>query len=178
MKQRFPLSATDPPAPSLIASVLDARYKTLDIISEAHRSAVWESIKADTPIDVASVTGGEVIETPSKKKKKEKQDINGLDILFGTSAAASTVQSSGDELRTYQLDRSISRVEDPLAWWKSNEAKYRWLAVLARRYLSMTATSVQPERVFCVPGLILNKRLSALSTEHANMLIFLNRNCY
>ena len=43
------------------------------------------------PIDVASVSGGEVIETPSKKKKKEKQDINGLDILFGTNAAASTV---------------------------------------------------------------------------------------
>ena len=129
------------------------------------------------PIDVASVSGGEVTE-PASKKKKAKKDINGLDILFGTSAVASTMQNSGDELRTYQLDRSISRVEDSLAWWKSNEVKDRWLAVLARRYLSMTATSVQPERVFSVPGLILNKRLSALSTEHANMLIFLNRNCY
>ena len=80
LKQRFPLSATDLAAPSLIASALDARYKTLDIISEGHRSAVWESIKADTPIDVASVSGGEVIEPPSKKKKAKE---HGCDILFG-----------------------------------------------------------------------------------------------
>ena len=75
LKQHFPLSAMDPPPPSLLASALDPRYKTLDFISEAHHSAVWESIKADMPIDVASVSGGEVIETPSKKKKA-KQDIN------------------------------------------------------------------------------------------------------
>ena len=47
------------------------------------------------PIDVALASGGEVIE-PLSKKKKAKED--GLDILFGTSAAAITVQSSGDEL--------------------------------------------------------------------------------
>ena len=108
------------------------------------------------PIDAASVSGGEVTE-PASKKKKAKKDINGLDIFFGTSAVASTMQNSGDELRSYQLDHSISRVEDPLAWWKSNEAKYHWLAVLARQCLSMTATSMPPERMFSVPGLILNK---------------------
>ena len=100
----------------------------MDFISEAHRSAAWESMKADMPIDVARVSGGQVIEPPSKKKKA-KEDINGLDILFSISAAASTVQSSGDELRTSQLDCSISRVQDPLAWGKGNEAKYPWLAV-------------------------------------------------
>lgn len=185
MKQRFPLSTVAPPL-SLIASALDPRYKTLDFIPEENRAVVWKRIQEEIPSEAVADLEAETlgtasanIEHPSKKAKRKEDEVkSGLDILFG---AANEVSSSGqrpeDELKAYQHDRTISRAEDPLAWWKANETKYPRLAILTRRYLSITATSVPSERVFSVAGLILNKRRSALSAEHANILIFLNKNC-
>ena len=37
---------------------------------------------------------------------------------------------------------------DPLQWWKLNATWYPCVSVLARKYLSISATSVPSERVF------------------------------
>jgi len=44
---------------------------------------------------------------------------------------------------------------DPLVWWKQNATCYPYLASLARKYLTIPATSVPAERAFSLTGHIL-----------------------
>ena len=45
-----------------------------------------------------------------------------------------------------------------LDWWKAKKEEYPTLARLARKYLCVSGTSTQAERVFSCMGLLLNKR--------------------
>jgi len=71
---------------------------------------------------------------------------------------------------------SAPSVGDPLSWWKEHEAKYPRLATLARRFLSVMATSVPSERVFSKSGWIANKRRCSLSDEKLSLLTFISCN--
>jgi len=46
----------------------------------------------------------------------------------------------------------------------------------ARRFCTILATSVQPERLFSATGRVISKLRSQLLPEHAEMLVFLNKN--
>lgn len=65
---------------------------------------------------------------------------------------------------------------DPLSWWKYHEYLYPNLAVLAKRYLAIPATSVPSERVFSTAGDIVTATRSALSTDSVDKLVFLKKN--
>lgn len=45
----------------------------------------------------------------------------------------------------------------PLQWWRLNRHKYPILAILARRYLAIPATSAPSERFFSIGALVLSK---------------------
>lgn len=65
---------------------------------------------------------------------------------------------------------------DPLTWWRENEARFRGLNRLARKYLAIPATSAPSERVFSLAGNICNRRRASLSPDHLDALVFLNAN--
>jgi len=67
-------------------------------------------------------------------------------------------------------------VGDPLVWWKEHEAEFPRLARLARRFLSVMATSVPSERLFSKSGWIANKRRCSLSDEKLSLLTFISCN--
>jgi len=78
-----------------------------------------------------------------------------------------------------QLDDNNVEYEarsNPLAWWKKNEKMFPTLAILARRYLCIPATSSPSERLFSTAGLTISKRRNALGDENASAIIFLNKN--
>ena len=50
------------------------------------------------------------------------------------------------------------------------------MAKLAKKYLSIPATSVRSERVFSSGGYIVNNFRSRLLPEHVNLLVFLANN--
>jgi len=50
------------------------------------------------------------------------------------------------------------------------------LAVFARKYLAILATSAPLERVISVAGGVCNGRRASLSPQHLNALVFLNAN--
>ena len=81
------------------------------------------------------------------------------------------------ELQRYLVDLiNVDDDLDPLTWWAGNINRYPTLAILARKYLSVCATSVPSERAFSLAGHIVNERRASLLPETVNMLSFLSDN--
>ena len=78
------------------------------------------------------------------------------------------------EIRRY-IDEGACEVS-PLMWWKQNQSRFPALARMARRYLSVPATSTPSERAFSIAGGIVNKKRACLLPENVSMLIFLYEN--
>jgi len=64
----------------------------------------------------------------------------------------------------------------PLQWWKLNHGEYPNIWMLAKRILSVPATSAPSERVFSVASLIATKKRGSLKPDNVNMLVFLKEN--
>jgi len=65
---------------------------------------------------------------------------------------------------------------NPLDFWQQHESEYPRCALLARKYLSIPATSVQSERLFSASGRVITKSRSRLLPDRAESLVFLNKN--
>ena len=89
-----------------------------------------------------------------------------------------TEESSQDDVEQYRLlvqssaNREVDNYLDPtivvspeknsLDWWRENKYQFPHIAVLARKWLSVTATSTPSERVFSDCGLGLTAKRSRL----------------
>jgi hypothetical protein len=70
----------------------------------------------------------------------------------------------------------VSYEQDPLKWWVLNNGTYPLLSVLAKKYLTIQATSVAPERVISKGVLVVTDHRASLSNEHVSRLIYLSMN--
>ena len=82
------------------------------------------------------------------------------------------------ELQTYQEIPPAIMSEDPAAWWWNQRKTYPLLADLAFSYLCVQAWSTPSERVFSTAGDTISPECSRLLPEKADMIIFLNKNCF
>lgn len=80
------------------------------------------------------------------------------------------------ELRMYLDDAILNRKEDPLIWWKDRQKIYPWLSILARKYLSIVATSVPCERIFSKAGQVITERRNRLKSTNVEKILFLHCN--
>jgi len=80
------------------------------------------------------------------------------------------------EVRQYLEEPNIGRHEDPLVWWKGGVSVYPKLSAMAKRQLSIVATSVPSERVFSKSGQLISERRSRLTAKNVQMVMFLNAN--
>jgi len=79
------------------------------------------------------------------------------------------------QLRRYkQSEESVPKSIDPLVWWKANEYKFPVIAKLAKKYLSIVATSVPSERLFSQAGQVVSQKRARLMPSRVNDLLFLN----
>ena len=79
------------------------------------------------------------------------------------------------ELKMYCNDPVLNRKEDPLLWWKNNEAKFPNLAKIAKKYLGIPATSVPSERLFSKAGELVSKKRNRLKPKNVDLILFLNQ---
>ena len=63
-----------------------------------------------------------------------------------------------------------------LDWWKHNEMFYPRLSILAKKYLSILASSIPSERIFSLSGTLIPKKQSRQSPSKVRLLVFLNKN--
>lgn len=69
----------------------------------------------------------------------------------------------------------IDRKSDPLDWWKLHAMQYPKLAMLARRYLAIPASSAASERLFSKLKLTATTARQGLKPDTLCMLLFVNK---
>ena len=79
-----------------------------------------------------------------------------------------------DELENYVSDTTKIPDDDGLTWWgRFDEVKYPHLAVIARRHLSISASSISSERLFSSGRGIVNYKRNRLAADTNSMLMTL-----
>ncbi|XP_053571595.1 E3 SUMO-protein ligase ZBED1-like [Bombina bombina] len=179
LKRRFsPTGTEELHNVAIIASFLDPRHKHLKFTEDTVKKAVTDKVAELLYLteNGGDVTEGEPSTVVSGPPEKQRRTVTAMATLFGDDYYTEDEMSLQTELDKYMQDECIPPFEDPLAWWKANECKYRKLSRLAKAYLCISATSVPAERVFSAAGLIVNRLRNSLLPEHVDMLIFLNKN--
>ncbi|CAL9685086.1 unnamed protein product [Knipowitschia caucasica] len=119
---------------------------------------------------------------PSKQSKKSP-----LEELFAEEDAMKRTSQEGvmsmesraeREIQTYLEIPSIITSSDPAAWFWNQKQTYPLLSCLAFSYLCVQASSTPSERVFSTAGSTICAERSRLLPEKADMIIFLNKNCF
>ncbi|XP_048852654.1 E3 SUMO-protein ligase ZBED1-like [Brienomyrus brachyistius] len=112
---------------------------------------------------------------PTKKTKKS------LGSYFkkagqGTTHSQPSRASIELELSMYLQAPGPDSETDPLEWWRQHELSFPSVARLAKKYLSIPATSSSSERAFSASGNIITCKRSCLKPNTVDQLVFLALN--
>ncbi|CAM4533447.1 unnamed protein product [Leuciscus chuanchicus] len=157
-----------------MATLLDPRFRTTYI-----DASKLEVVKKRAVSEISALCNSTTEEagpsavqenTPPKKKMT-------LGAFFKNSAPSTTPHPQSEktkietELATYFLIP-----DKTLEWWKLHQPNFPRLSLLAKKYLSIPATSAPSERVFSVGGGIVTCNRACLKPEVVDRLIFLAKN--
>jgi len=115
---------------------------------------------------------------PSKRSRHSLADLLGPTYATAPAKKWKTAEDQAkEEISRYKEDAPLPLgVVNPLDWWKGNQSKYPFLSHMAKKYLCIPGTSVPSERVFSTAGDIITAQRSALTPEHVDQILFLNKN--
>lgn len=114
--------------------------------------------------------------SPEKKRKREDTDDWFQDIMIVGESKTNITDVVHQEVARYLTSARTDTHLTLLQWWKNNGHFYPRLSLLARKYLSVPASSVPCERVFSLAGHLVNKKRARLSKDNIDLIIFLNKN--
>jgi hypothetical protein len=110
---------------------------------------------------------------PSRKKKKSILEL-AKSIRVSEAIATTAVLSKKSEADIYLDEMAVIDLkQDPLIFWKENASRLPALSALARRFLSIPASSGAVERLFSVTGSIQRARRSNLEPRVIEYLLML-----
>ncbi|XP_071702559.1 zinc finger BED domain-containing protein RICESLEEPER 2 isoform X2 [Rutidosis leptorrhynchoides] len=86
----------------------------------------------------------------------QELDDGGSNVSFAEEIARkrrrASMGNSTDELTQYLSEPTAPIFTDVLEWWKVNSTRYPRLSIMARDFLAVQATSIEPEDLFCSKG--------------------------
>ena len=99
---------------------------------------------------------------------------------FLTRCDVNSIADAGDQSRTPTVQQEIARMisvskndQDFCIFWQKHESTMPLLAVQARKYLAISATSVPSERVFSISNYVLRKNRMSLTSKNLKYCMFL-----
>jgi len=148
----------------LTSSFFDSRFKTLDHLSNELKNLVYGIVKQDLQNLSQNSPTINVEETEEEKRIRKLTKKPKVSTTF-------------NEFEAYLLEKEEDIIKgDPLLWWKQNCHKYPLLSRLAKKYLSIQASSAESESTFSdLSNILTDKRLS-LIPETVCKLLFCKRN--
>jgi hypothetical protein len=187
-----------------IATVLDPRFKSLNgFDNNEDKVRIWDALLAEMILRADKATENEEERVDDNPRGNQEPcsapDADDDDIAFfidqnteanandnmaqqGHTLAGGIREQCEMELAAYrQLPSLPIRNEkkgnnDPLKWWRDRQTKLPILAMLARMYLCIPATSAPSERIFSMASRLINKLRARLTPENAGRILFVNRN--
>ncbi|XP_049922962.1 E3 SUMO-protein ligase ZBED1-like isoform X2 [Epinephelus moara] len=124
-------------------------------------------------------------ENPPPSKQSKKSPLEELfaeeDAMKRTSQERLMMSMEGraeKEIQMYRETPPTITSSDPAAWFWTQKQTYPLLSCLAFSYLCVQASSTPSERVFSTAGNTICAERSRLLPEKADMIIFLNKNCF
>ena len=138
------------------AAVLDPRFKLRWCVGRESGN-----VKADI-IAQLPTTGGDTQPPPPKRP-----------CLFSfMDEAADNTHDTNNETESYLNERCIPANANPLSYWRDNAHRLPGLALLARRFLNVTASSAPVERLFSTAGKIFRPDRARLTDRQFEILMY------
>jgi hypothetical protein len=165
----------------MISAILDPRLKGLRFVgNNAIKSQTIEKLRdlysdeqlADE-LDPIDLTGSSSIWRSTTTPSSSNSIITAL---FNDDNNDDNDVDNVNEVDAYLSLQIPKQSCDPLNWWKDNSKRFPLLSRIARKYLSIPATSVPSERLFSDAGLHITARRNCLNPELVEQLLFLKRN--
>ena len=161
------------PRSDLIAVCLDPRFRLTKFLDPHKRLDIQSSIVSLGYL--VSSSSSPVSPLFQQERRESSSGPKALDILLGHESDDDSMEITDhvkNEIEDYFKQIQTPCDTSPLDWWKVNKYRYPTLALLAQKYLTITATSTPSERVFSAAGLIVSRLRSSLTPDHVDMLVF------
>ena len=160
----------NPAKEGMISALLDSRVKGLNFVSGVKKEQIisflrneYQSVKESEEF-VANTT-------PNNNDLELSESNNSLLIDMFTES-----QSTENEINDYLSLPQFSLKTDPYKWWAGNQDRFPILSYLAKKYLSISATSTSSERLFSQAGNTMTAKRTQLKPKFFEKLLFLKKN--
>jgi hypothetical protein len=160
---------------ALMATMLDPRLKRLSFTSDYQKLEAQEKLRQvytdmkynNTSNETSSEDETIIQESHNSETNRLLEDIFSDCINYN--------ETNNDEITSYIQLAVEQKTTNPLEWWKSKE-NLPVLQDIAKKYLSVPATSVPSERLFSDAGIHLSAKRTCLSPNLFSKMLFLKRN--
>ncbi len=169
---------------AITASFLDPRFKALHFLPKYQHTDAKIIEKVHTTIKDA-INGqlrGKTIDPPQPLQSVPSSNVP--EVLTGASPAkkrvwedafgkivASARNLGQEQLEIYLNMKPANATDDIFQWWKQREHLFPELAKVAKRFLSIPATSVPSERLWSRAGLTMTDRRTSMSPSTLEKLL-------
>jgi len=154
-----------PAKEGMISALLDPRTKNLNFISSFEKEEVISSLRNEYQL---------FYESDDYINIQQSTDLEiGNSLLAEMFAESQVVDNKVNE---YLSMPQISLKNDPFKWWAGNQDRFPILSRLAKKYLSISATSTSSERLFSQAGNIMTAKRTQLNPKLFEKLLFLKKN--
>jgi len=154
----------------MISALLDSRVKGLNFISGIKKEEIitflhneYQFVKESEEFAAST--------TPNNNDLDLLESNNSLLIDMFTES-----QNSENEINDYLSLPQFSLKTDPYKWWAGNQNRFPILSYLAKKYLSISATSTSSERLFSQAGNTMTAKRTQLKPKFFEKLLFLKKN--
>jgi hypothetical protein len=175
LRSAFSLRWNTPTPGTILATMLDPRYKNLDFVVDGARKEEHKQWFRNMYTSMAE----DLKQMPctSVPPPTSHSDLLPTAQFFGVAPAQLAPSAEMDQ---YMRDTPLPLTVDsnPLKWWQLRELTYPVLAQAARRFLCIPVSSASSERVFSAGGNILVRgtKRSRLDNDRICRMIFLKKN--
>ena len=168
-----------------VAAVLNPKMKSLKMMDlSEQKEEVYKSLRdmvaadlseAGRPTSDVHSSGGSSSDAVAME---ERSPVSKKPRLFEDFEDDDTTQAVPTDEVTQYLAMRVPRdsTVSVLEWWKGHESELPKLAQVARRVLSIPASSAASERAFSAAGLTISQRRTALDADTVNNILFIHSN--